>query len=151
MDHFHQLLLSLHYCWFLDRLQIHRLHFSDLKPESVKPILTKLQTDGVIEQVRWAKADTVTITDPETGKKIKKKRTRPRHSMWWLTPRGIRMVEGLPNALHDDPGARPSLAYTHDKRTLDTIVTVIERARETGLCGIRLFREEKLNPHARTV
>jgi hypothetical protein len=66
--------------------------------------------------------------------------------MWFLTDAGDQSIRRLAAYPDERKRSRPRAVLEHDKRTLDMIVTIIELARRTGLSGIKVFREVKLNP-----
>jgi hypothetical protein len=121
------ILLSLKYCWMLNREHIQRLHFPDKSIKAVQDVLTNLKDQGLVDKLNWGNPD-----------------RQP--SMWFLTDAGDRTIRRLAAYPEGRRHSRPRSVLEHDKRTLDMIVNIIEIARDTGLCGIKVFREVKLNP-----
>ena len=121
------ILLSLKYCWMLNREHIQRLHFPDRSIKAVQDLLTTLKDQGLVDKLNWGNP----IRQP---------------SMWFLTDAGDRAIRSLAAYPDERTRSRPRAVLEHDKRTLDMIVTIIELARDTGLSGIKVFREVKLNP-----
>jgi hypothetical protein len=121
------ILLSLKYCWMLNREHIQRLHFPDKSIKAVQDVLTNLKDQGLVDKLNWGNP----VRQP---------------SMWFLTDTGDQSIRRLAAYPDERKRSRPRAVLEHDKRTLDMIVTIIELARHTGLSGIKVFREVKLNP-----
>ena len=135
------LLLTLAYCWYLDRNNIHKLHFSDSSLNHVQDVLTSLNTDELIVEHRWSSVMSVRVDDKVV------KRTIRQPSMWQLSETGHRAIQHLPAYPHTLGRMRPRQLFPHDKRTNDAIVRIIEMARHYGLSGLNVQREVKLNPN----
>jgi hypothetical protein len=121
------ILLSLKYCWMLNREHIQRLHFPNKSIRAVQDLLTNLKDQGLVDKLNWGNP----VRQP---------------SMWFLTDTGDQSIRRLAAYPDERKRSRPRAVLEHDKRTLDMIVTIIELARQTGLSGIKVFREVKLNP-----
>ena len=127
-DHTKNMLLSLAWLWMADADHIRRLHYPALALKSVKNKLTRLRDQNLIQSTSWA-----------TG-------SGPALAMWSLTDAGYKLVAGDDAPKQCRP--RDPKWFAHDKRTIDTIVRIIERARDKGLSSIQVWREIVINPKA---
>ena len=143
MSKIENVLLSLAYCWFLDRNDLQRLHYPVESTNHVQDVLTALNSDDLIEEHRWSLVESV--KEVATGKMVKRTKRQP--SMWQLSEKGHRTIEHLPAYPRTLGRSRPKQLFEHDKRTNATIVRIIEIARGYGLSGINVQREVKLNPN----
>ncbi|HEY1015716.1 MAG TPA: replication-relaxation family protein [Herpetosiphonaceae bacterium] len=126
------LLLSLAYCWYLTPEQILRLHGGGRSLKTIKNKLTELRAEGLVEPIGW--------TD---------KKGRRQGSMWQLTAQGHQEIAATA-AYPGVPRKRSRTLFRHDVRLLEMVVCIIEAARKTGLCGIKVYREIRLNPDRKT-
>ena len=59
MSKIENVLLSLAYCWFLDRNDLQRLHYPVESTNHVQDVLTALNSDDLIEEHRWSLVESV--------------------------------------------------------------------------------------------
>lgn len=104
------ILLSLKYCWMLNREHIQRLHFPGRSIKAVQDALTTLKDQGLVDKLNWGNP----VRQP---------------SMWFLTDTGDQSIRRLAAYPDERKRSRPRAVLEHDKRTLDMIVTIIELAR----------------------
>ena len=137
------LLLTLAYCWYLDRNNIHQLHYPDSSLKHVQDVLTSLNTDELIVEHRWSSVISVRTPDSDTLVK----RTIRQPSMWQLSDKGHRAIQHLPAYPNTFGRKRPRQLFPHDSRTNAAIVHIIKVARTYGLSGLNIQREVKLDPN----
>jgi hypothetical protein len=140
------ILLTLAYLLFADKHHLHRLHFVGESLDTVEDWITGARDDELIEELRWS------LTEERkratTGERRKQTIRQP--SMWQLTPEGHEQIKHYAAYPYKVYRKRATALLEHDRRVLHMIVRLIELARETGLCGIKVFREVKLNPNPKS-
>ncbi|MEN9938486.1 MAG: hypothetical protein RLZZ387_5065 [Chloroflexota bacterium] len=140
------ILLTLAYLLFADKHHLHRLHFVGESLDRAEDWITRAHEDGLIEELTWALSEE--YRDEVTG--AKKKQTVRQASMWQLSKEGHDTIKHLPTYPYQAYRKRATSLLEHDRRVLDMVVRLIELARQSGLCGIKVFREVKLNPNPKS-
>lgn len=128
------LLLGLAWLGELDRRQIERLWFVDRSQSTVEKTLSRLHDEGLLTRRAWS------VRDKQRGVTV------PQLARWSLTPKGHAQVRRSAQYPAKPAQVRQQRLIAHDLRTTETIVRLIELGRSSGLSGIYVARELRLNP-----
>jgi hypothetical protein len=140
------ILLTLAYLLFADKHHLHRLHFVGESLDTAEDWITSARDAGLIEELRWS------LTEERENRVlgVRRKQTIRQPSMWQLTLEGHEQIKHHAAYPYKAYRKRATSLLEHDRRVLDMVVRLIELARTSGLCGIKVFREVKLNPNPKS-